>query len=157
MSGYYFAYGSNMNPGRVAQRGLAFDDVQAGQLRGFKLLFNKRSVKYPGAASANVMERPGTSVEGLIYRLAKDIPIELMDPYEGYPVRYDRHLLPIVTIGGLRRAWVYMANEDYIEYGLKPAGWYLQHLLKGESYLSRRYFDALTRVECLPDSEADAE
>lgn len=155
MSHWYFAYGSNMNPDRVRTRGVGFDAILGGQLRGFQLVFNKRSVKYPRAASANVMEKPGFKVEGLLYRMRDEADIESMDPYEGYPLRYNRYKLPIVVQESIEPAWVYTANENYRENGLKPASWYLQHLLKGEQYLSPGYLEQLKQVECLPGSEVE--
>ena len=62
---YYFGYGSNMNEARVAKREMPFVEVLAGQLHGYELRFNKRSVKYPGAASANVQQTAGAVVEGV--------------------------------------------------------------------------------------------
>ena len=49
---YYFAYGSNMNPGRVRLRQMGFEDVLAGRLDGYRLVFNKRSLKAAGAGAA---------------------------------------------------------------------------------------------------------
>jgi hypothetical protein len=61
---YYFACGSNMNPVRVEQRKMAFVDPVAGVLIDYELCFNKRSQKYSGAASANVMVKSGAATEG---------------------------------------------------------------------------------------------
>ena len=89
---YYFAYGSNMNPQRVRIRNMAFSDYEAGLLSGYQFAFNKVSVKYPGSASANVVQRAGSEVEGIVYHLKDEHQISVMDPYEGYPERY-RELL----------------------------------------------------------------
>lgn len=144
-----------MNRERVLARGMRFDAILPGQLRDYQLVFNKRSVKYSGAASANVMEKQGSSVEGLLFKLCDAAQIETMDPFEGFPLRYNRYTLPIMTNETLESAWVYTANEDYLQAGLKPATWYLRHLLKGEEFLSRQYFEQLTRIECLPDSDRE--
>ena len=69
--------------------------------------------------------------EGVVYRLVDPVQIEMMDPYEGYPVLYRRTALPIVTKAGVVDAWVYIANEDHVAEGLAPAQWYLNHLLAG--------------------------
>lgn len=153
---YYFAYGSNMNPGRVEYRGLAVDHFTGGILHDYKLAFNKRSVKHDGAASANVVEHKGEHVEGIIYKLSDPAQIQVMDPFEGHPVRYSRYLLPIETDAGRYEAWVYMANEAFVSEGLKPARWYLNHLLAGRPWLSEAYFRKLQQVPCLPwDEEPD--
>ncbi|MEM7363269.1 MAG: gamma-glutamylcyclotransferase family protein [Pseudomonadota bacterium] len=155
MSAYYFAYGSNMNRLRVETRGMSFTNVQGGVLMDYALRFNKRSVKLPGAASANVVAAPDSKVEGVLYALPREDDIFAMDPFEGYPVRYDRQLMPIVCEGGTCSAWVYTANDDYVQEGLKPARWYLNHLLAGSGYLSPLYLSVLRGIACLPDSDVE--
>jgi cation transport regulator ChaC len=152
---YYFAYGSNMNPERVKKRQMDFHSARGGRLRHYQLAFNKRSVKYPGAASANVVPIPGAITEGVAYRLAAPEQIEMMDPFEGYPHRYNRLPLRIHLEGGDVDAWVYVANHEYVTEGLNPARWYLEHLLAGREFLSRNYYEALSGTPCLPDSEEE--
>jgi hypothetical protein len=79
----------------------------------------------------------------------------MMDPYEGYPIRYSRQALPIVCGAHQVNAWVYIANEEFIKTGLKPAEWYLEHLLAGREFLTTAYFEELTTVECLPNSRIE--
>ncbi|MBT6893526.1 MAG: gamma-glutamylcyclotransferase [Gammaproteobacteria bacterium] len=153
---HYFAYGSNMNPDRVRQRKMSFESADSGQLFDYSLRFNKRSVKYPGAAAANVMAVSKGVTEGVVYRLVDPTQIEMMDPYEGYPVLYNRTALPIVTRAGVVDAWVYIANEDHVTEGLAPARWYLNHLLAGRDYLSVPYFESLCQTRCLHDSDIES-
>ena len=152
---HYFAYGSNMDSGRVQQRKMSFESASSGRLLDYSLRFNKRSVKYPGAAAANVVASAKGVTEGVVYRLADPVQIEMMDPYEGYPLRYRRTALPIITKAGVVDAWVYIANEDYVAEGLAPAQWYLNHLLAGRGYLSASYFESLLRIKCLHDSDIE--
>tara|TARA_R110002111_G_scaffold57953_1_gene97927 strand:- start:50 stop:517 length:468 start_codon:yes stop_codon:yes gene_type:complete len=152
---YYFAYGSNMNPARVEKRLMPFSGFEAGVLEGYRLVFNKRSTIVPGAASANIEPALGERVEGLIYTLKDESGIETMDPFEGYPHRYNRKLVQIETTGRGVQSWVYIANEAYRQSGLRPASWYLNHLLAGKPYLSEAYFERLARQECLPDSDVE--
>ncbi len=155
MAQFYFAYGSNMNPRRVTQRQMRYTEYFGGVLNDFRLVFNKRSGKHPGAASANVVAAAGHCVEGVLYRLETVDQIQVMDPYEGHPVRYSRLALPVRVGDEHHHAWVYLANAEWITEGLKPARWYLEHLLEGEPHLSPQYFLSLTRIECLPDSEVE--
>ncbi len=152
---YYFAYGSNMNAERVVTRKMQFVEIKAGQLEGYKLVFNKRSVKTPGAAAANVEPEPGAVTEGVLYRLPEANEILKMDPFEGYPVRYRREVRALRTQSGYENAWVYMANPEFIGDHLKPAKWYLQHLLAGKEMLSADYFQSLCEVQCLADSDVE--
>ena len=152
---HYFAYGSNMNSDRVRQRKMSFESASSGRLLDYSLRFNKRSVKYPGAAAANVVASAKGVTEGVVYRLVDPVQIEMMDPYEGYPVLYRRTALPIVTKAGVVDAWVYIANEDHVAEGLAPAQWYLNHLLTGRGYLSDSYFESLSQTKCLDDSDVE--
>jgi gamma-glutamylcyclotransferase (GGCT)/AIG2-like uncharacterized protein YtfP len=154
---YYFAYGSNMNPARVEKRQMGFQHVMPGRLSHYRLAFNKRSVKYPGAASANVVPHEGATTEGVLYRLTVPEQIEMMDPFEGYPRRYNRLALAVETALEDVLAWVYVANQEYITEGLNPARWYLDHLLEGREYLSKGYYRQLQQTACMPDSELEPE
>jgi len=136
---------------------MLFDHHQAGTLHDFQLVFNKRSVKFIGAASANVMMQKGAVTEGVVYRLSHADEIITMDAYEGYPVRYDRQPLPVVCGDDLVDAWVYFANEEYIDNSLKPTRWYLRHLLEGKEFLSSTYIEQLIAVDCLPDTDVEPE
>ena len=155
MSYFYFAYGSNMNPNRVSARKMGFEHYEAGQLAGYRLAFNKKSVIYPGAASANVVEDVSGVVEGVVYHLVDDKQIETMDPFEGYPLRYDRCLLPIQTLGQKLNVWVYIANPEFIKEGLSPNRWYLNHLLAGRQFLSENYYQNIANTACLPNTDIE--
>jgi gamma-glutamylcyclotransferase (GGCT)/AIG2-like uncharacterized protein YtfP len=134
---------------------MSFESASSGRLLDYSLRFNKRSVKYPGAAAANVVASAKGVTEGVVYRLVDPVQIEMMDPYEGYPVLYRRTALPIVTKAGVVDAWVYIANEDHVAEGLAPAQWYLNHLLAGRGYLSNSYFESLSQTKCLDDSDVE--
>ena len=150
---HYFAYGSNMNPRRVEKRQMAFDAVASGKLHDYRLCFNKK--RRDGAASANVMPEANATTEGLIYRLTDPEQIKMMDPYEDYPSHYDRQPLPILTNDGHVSAWVYIACPDYVVKGLLPFRWYLEHMLKGEPWLSKEYVAWLRQTECLLNSATE--
>lgn len=154
---YYFAYGSNMNLTRVQHRQMGFTETFAGQLKNYRLVFNKRSLKYPGAGAANVVRSQGQVAEGIIYRLSDPRQIEVMDPFEGYPKHYDREHLLVETAKGKCRAWVYLANPEYVDEDLKPAKWYLNHLLAGRAFLSEGYVQSLSRTSCLRDSDVETD
>jgi len=149
---YYFAYGCNMNPERVRTRQMEFHSAVGGRLRHYALSFNKRSVKYPGAASANVVKRQDAVTEGVVYRLKSPGQIKAMDPFEGYPRRYDRRALRVHLDSEDVHAWVYIANREYITEGLNPARWYLEHLLAGRDFLSEDYYKELMKTPTIPDS-----
>ena len=137
-----------MNPARMAARGLAVLGASAGRLGDMALRFNKRARRPPFCACANVCWSPGSVVEGVLYQLADEQQITLMDPFEGAPRFYSRERFPIQTRNATVYAWVYVANPAVIDESILPQRWYLDHLLAGEAYLSRDYFQFLKDVPC---------
>ena len=143
---HYFAYGSNMNPARVRERGLAFTEVQGASLKGMRLVFDKVSRLHPNAAHANIVYAPGELVEGVLYRLAGADEILKMDPFERAPWNYGRDAVQVLAGGAAHWAWTYFANRAVRRDGLHPPADYLAHLLAGRDYLSAGYFDWLVRT-----------
>lgn len=152
---WYFAYGSNMNPARVAARIGATRRVLPGVLHDHELRFDKVS-KVAGIAHANVAPVPGARVEGALFRLENPEQIRHMDPFEGYPHEYDRHRLPVVTAEGAFEAWVYIAAPGMTAPSLKPAREYLAHLLAGQAFHSTEYHARLAAVEAVTGLDDDA-
>ncbi|MDX1368131.1 gamma-glutamylcyclotransferase family protein [Pseudomonas sp.] len=150
--GWYFAYGSNMNPARMQARGVQVNEALAGRLSGYALCFNKRSAdRAPGRAYANIRYQREGVVEGVLYRLAEPDEIAKLDPFEGTPIYYSRERLPIVTTQGVQPAWVYIANPAFRQDGLLPSADYLAHLLLGRAFLSETYWSALAAWPSHPD------
>jgi len=149
MSSYYFAYGSNMNPQRMAERGLKVIGQQAGKILGLRLAFNKRCAQEPTRSYANVMYDREGCVEGVLYKLSDPNEIIKMDPFEGAPRLYSREIYWVDTGQEPIAAWVYVANKAMLTEGLKPQGWYLEHLLAGKPFLTESYFDRLAATAIL--------
>ena len=150
MSFYYFAYGSNMNPARMQARGLVFSAAESARLPGYRLAFNKRSHCTPGVAYANVVHSSYGVVEGVLYALANLDALNIMDGFEGTPVRYSRECMTVQTATGAKSAWIYVANPAYVEAGLLPESNYLNHLLAGAAHLSPQYLVMLQAQACRP-------
>ena len=115
LANFYFAYGSNMDIDWVQKRGMAFVGRCAGRLTGYRLVFNKRAKGQQGVAHANIERLGAGVVEGVLYTLIAPEAITQMDPYEGYPVRYDRAIVSVETEAGPCAAWVYEANPQFID------------------------------------------
>ena len=154
--GWYFAYGSNMNPARMRARGIAFEQCAAGTLSGFQLCFNKRASGKHNVAYANIAYARHARVEGVLYQLKCPEDISLMDPFEGNPVRYGREVYTVATAGGGINAWVYIANRALLATGLLPERRYLNHLLAGREFHSAGYHRWLQNQPCL-ESEVAAD
>lgn len=164
----YFAYGSNMNPDRVRERGLVFDHAAGARLHGYRLAFDKTSKKHPGTGHANVVHAPGQVVEGVLYWLSDVTEIGKMDRFESAPVNYSREVIQVqVTVSHLPggrpslpdagdgnegesalTTWTYFANPAVRQAGLLPPRSYLEHLLAGQPYLSATYFAMLSDWPC---------
>ncbi|APE29921.1 gamma-glutamylcyclotransferase [Halomonas aestuarii] len=145
---YYFAYGSNMNPTRVAARIGRTRRALAGVLHDHVLCFDKAS-RVAGIAHANVAASAGDRVEGALFELEHPGQIRDMDPFEGYPEEYDRHRLPVATCEGAIEAWVYIAAPGMTAGALRPAREYLEHLLAGEPFLTPDYHARLAEVDAV--------
>lgn len=146
---YYFAYGSNMNPNRMADRVVDFEIVGLGILHDFELKFNKIAQNKKGIGYANVGWAPGKNVEGVIYQFEN---IALLDKHEGFPKHYNRKILDIMHNQSHLKTWVYIAQENQISNGLLPERSYMGHLLEGKEYLSESYFEELKKVPVIDDS-----
>ena len=144
----YFAYGSNMNPDRVRDRGVVFSTAQSASLSGVSLAFDKVSAKHSGVGHANlVYDRKGL-VEGVLYLLDSVTAIITMDRFESAPINYSREVVVVSTNQGEMAAWTYFANPGVRQTGLMPPRSYMKHLLAGEPYLSAEYFAMLRNWPC---------
>lgn len=134
---YIFSYGSNMNVNRMNERGVKFSKIIPVVLDDFILKFNKVSKKQ--GAVANIQFYKGGIVEGILYEVES---LEQMDRYEGFPNHYNRVKMDIEGYD----AWVYIAQPQYIQEGLKPKQEYLNHLLEGKQFLSDEYYEKLMMI-----------
>lgn len=143
----YFAYGSNMNPKRLSDRGVKFKTREAAKLLCYKLAFNKKA--YSGDFTyANIVKSGNIDlVEGVIYELdEKDL--KELDGFEGAPSHYERFEIEILDSRNEKiKAIAYIARPDKIVNGLKPKKEYLNHILAGKDLLSKEYYDNLLLTE----------
>jgi hypothetical protein len=162
----YFAYGSNMNPVRVRERGIGFEHATAARLEGYSLVFDKTSRAHAGLGHANVVPAPGRVVEGVLYWLVSLDEIDKMDRFESTPVNYSRevvrvradpshlpegHGLPQSDGMAMVSTWTYFANPAVRRPDLLPPRSYLEHLLAGRPFLSDQYYEMLATWPCAED------
>ncbi|WP_035588223.1 gamma-glutamylcyclotransferase family protein [Hippea jasoniae] len=142
----YFAYGSNMNPERMRDRGVLFKDRQYAVLKGWKLAFNKMASD-EGVGYANIVKDESGVVEGIVYEIDQS-GIDRLDQAEGCPTHYYRDIVVVKLDSGAEvEAVVYIANENKIDNNLKPTKAYLKHLLKGCDLLTKEYCEKLKKIE----------
>jgi len=143
---YYFAYGSNMNPERMAERGAHFTLRHKHTLRGYCLKFNKISSQRPGTGCANIVPDENGYVEGVVYKITVR-GLYNLDKFEGYPDHYDRVRLILDLNGFEETVKTYMALPDKIGECLRPSKSYLEHLLKAKDYMSAEYYSYLQNIK----------
>ena len=145
---WYFAYGSNMDPARLADQRLREGAVQmgpriGGRLDGWRLVFNKIARSPEGAAAGNIVEAPGEAVHGTLNRMP-DAGLAVLDLWEGVAGgHYQRRAVPVVRAdtGATVEAVTYVALR--VGEGLKPTRDYLSHLLAGKDLLPADYWAQL--------------
>ena len=151
---WYFAYGSNMNPVRLADQRLKERAVQmgpriGGRLDGWRLMFNKIARSPEGAAAGNIVEAPGEAVHGTLNRMP-DAGLAVLDIWEGVAGgHYERRTVPVLRAdsGETVEAVTYIALK--VGEGLRPTREYLGHLLAGKDLLPAAYWEKLKETPTL--------
>lgn len=144
---FYFAYGSNCNIDVMQRKAVRFTSRRRAALRGFRLLFNKKSERelLPDAIGfANINEEPDGIVEGILYEIV-DADMPALDASERYPDHYNRIRIVVEAESGSVECWVYKAQPDMVCDRLVPSRNYLNHILAGREFLSQQYYEALDR------------
>lgn len=117
----YAAYGSNLDPHRMAQRAPASPAQGTGWLRGWRLTFAGEDVGWDGALST-VVEDPAESVFVMLYDVPAQDEHEL-DAWEGADLGLWRKIrVRVITGDGAQLAWLYVL--DAYEGGI-PSAHYL--------------------------------
>ena len=145
----YFAYGSNMDPERMRQRGIEFSRREYTILNGWRLVFNKIAFPNSKEGYANIERDEEGVVEGILYEI-QESGLTKLDGYEGYPDHYNRIKVRVKLSNAQEVEGItYIAQHNKIGSGLKPSKDYLNHLLKGCDLLSEKYCEMLRKWETL--------
>lgn len=145
----YFAYGSNCNPAVMQRKGVRYRAREPARLAGFRLLFNKRSLKpnVPvGVGFANIHPDSARLVEGVLYDVLPD-DLPLLDASERFPDHYSRISVKVETLVGIVMCEAYQAQRDKVATGLRPSREYLDHLLAAKDLMSEDYYLTLAQTE----------
>ena len=149
----YFAYGSNMNPGQMAERCPEARTIGVARLIDYCLCFPRMS-QARQCASAGIEPRPGNAVWGVLY----DVPpgdVTVLNHHEGFDpngrAAQNRHILREVTVLRMSgsepvKAMTYFAVPDGTTSPPSPA--YMNAVIDGALYhrLPKAYIAALERV-----------
>jgi hypothetical protein len=140
---YYFAYGSNMDSKRIAERTKSYEVVEGVVLECYKLVFNKQSTDNPKIAFANIEKSENSRVEGILYNIDS---FDILDKKESVPNNYIRLELKVCGKEKNYVAWTYIANPKKICNDCLPTKVYINYLLEGKDYLSEDYYYKIKNV-----------
>ena len=114
----YAAYGSNLDPERMAIRAPHSPLRGTGWLQGWRLTFGGEDVSWEGPLGT-VVEDPGHQVYVALYDLT-DGDVESLDKWEGVDIGLFRKIkVRVQTLDGDVPAWIYVL--DAYEGGLPSA------------------------------------
>ena len=109
MSVLYFAYGANMAEAELGSFVPKRRFLGAARLRGFRLAFRRRSIRWGGGA-ADIVESSGDVVWGALFELP-DGGLDALDAKEGRGVAYRRRDVKVTLEDGVRSAVTYEVIE----------------------------------------------
>lgn len=141
----YFAYGSNMNLERLKSWGVKVENPCSAYLLDYELVFNiVDDTEDPATAFANILPKPTSKVEGILFYTDRASIENQLDEYEGYPEFYIRKKLVCITMNMHKvSALVYSGVASKCSTKVSPSKDHLEHILAGRPYLSPPYFEKL--------------
>ena len=144
---WYFAYGSNLDPGTFeGRRRMRPREARVASLPDHRLVFDL-PVGDGERGVGNLLPFPGEIVFGVAYRITAD-EAERLDATEGVPRAYRRCDVEIETVDGARlAAFTYLSPHR--REGRKPSERYLELLLRGARHhgLPAPYVRSLAELE----------
>lgn len=149
---YFFSYGSNMLYERIKERVETVEFICKYELKGYRLLFNKRSKD--GSRKANIQKTSvdNDSVWGVIQKIAlADKP--KLDKYEGLGNGYVYMNFNEWVDDEYRTIHSYIALEtEYLNEGA-PYEWYLKFIMAGaiQNSFPSEYIAQLKRIDSISD------
>ncbi len=150
---YYFAYGSNMNPGQMAGRCVAARVVCAACLPGYRLAFYGRNRVWDGGKET-VVQESGQQMWGVLYELTfgdatsldvwSSVRLDGGGAYFHYPV--------LVRDASAREHTAVWYKKDLLGPPVPPSSQYLAHIVAGAeaNKLPAAYVDYLKNLQSVP-------
>ena len=150
---YYFAYGSNMNPGQIAERCSAARVVCVASLPGYSLAFYGRNRVWDGGQET-VVQALGQQVRGVLYELSfgdaasldvwSSVRLDGGGAYFHYPV--------LVRDAAGREHTAVLYKKDVLGPPAPPSSQYLAHIVAGAAAngLPDAYVQQLKNLQSVP-------
>ncbi|WP_424945630.1 gamma-glutamylcyclotransferase family protein [Candidatus Spongiihabitans sp.] len=157
---YYFAYGSNLHPERLSERGIAAREIGVGELNGHRLAFHKKSTYRHENSSGKCNLAPAKSdtdsVHGVIYEITADDKKKL-DKIEGKGHGYEARIITARHHDRDYSCFTYFAQRNYIDDSLKPYHWYKELVVLGAKHwrFPDDYVAAIEAVASVADPDDD--
>jgi gamma-glutamylcyclotransferase (GGCT)/AIG2-like uncharacterized protein YtfP len=118
----YFAYGSNMDPNRMARRAPGARAVGPARLGGFRLEFNVYSTEWEGGG-ANLELDERAHVWGVLWDVP-DTEVHGLDAFQGHPTFFRREDVVVEMGDEPAVAWTYRVAHQTGSY-VRPTDAYL--------------------------------
>ena len=148
---WYFAYGSNLDPGTfLGRRRMRPSDTRRARLDGYRLVFDL-AVGKGERAVANLAPESGARVHGVAYAISRMGAVWL-DRTEGVPRSYRRVEVPLIDDeDALLEGFTYVSERR--RPGRKPSERYMNLMLRGARHhgLPDEYVRWLRSIELARD------
>ncbi|XP_022795169.1 uncharacterized protein LOC111333813 [Stylophora pistillata] len=135
----YFGFASSLSERKMAERGAKFFSRESAVLRGFRLEFST-NWKDDGYGYANIVPEEGSVVHGALY-VCEQGSMASMDREHVVEGNCFRRVTVTVEkkIGELVSANTYIANDQFVQQGLRPSEVYLNEILEGEDIIPKEH------------------
>lgn len=150
---YYFSYSANISVAWFQKRVESAEPLDIYELHGYALKFNKKGDDDSSKANAVYTGNPDDSIWGVVYEIAEEDLHKLEESYNSTTKGYTRKDIMVEVEYEPRAAFMYVAQESFIDNHLKPYSWYVFHLLHGamSADFPMEYVGMLQNVETIID------
>jgi len=150
----YFAYGSNLLSARLQARTPSARPWMRATLAGFSLRFHKIGTDGSGKCDAYRTGLPEDAVQGMVFDLEPG-ELAVLDAIEGAGSGYERIQRTVQGTVGAAAVWLYVAQGNYIDEGMRPFHWYKRVVIGGarEHGFEETYIAMLSAVPSIADPD----
>ncbi len=124
---WYFAYDTNLDKKTIVKRIGGYKEAKKALLRGYKIAFNSFHPGWGGGV-ADVIEKEGGVVYGVVYKIGKD-QVSKLDRFMGVPEFYRKIKVKVETEEGEIEAFTYTTAKKRAF--VAPTSSYVSLILKG--------------------------
>jgi len=150
----YYAYGSNLHPTRLGARIPSSQLLGVAEVSGYEMLFHKRGADQSAKCNALYSGSPEHRLLGALFSMAAHEKT-ILDEIEG--AGYVVSEVVVQHHGAEQQAFMYVAEQQYIDDSLMPYQWYKDFVCLGAQFLSfpAHYVRELIDVDAIADDDAE--